>query len=43
MVEPRSPWRVREIQVVEHGVLEVRFIDDIDGTVDMRPLLNSDK
>ncbi|HXH39371.1 MAG TPA: DUF2442 domain-containing protein [Thermoanaerobaculia bacterium] len=42
-VEPRSPWRVRDLGIVEHGVLEIRFIDDTEGTVDMRALLNSDK
>lgn len=42
-VEPISPWRVREVRVVEHGVLEIRFVDDTKGTVDLRALLNSDK
>jgi len=42
-VEPGAPWRVREIRVVEHGVLNVRFVDDTEGTLDMRSLLNGDK
>jgi hypothetical protein len=41
-VEPSAPWRVREIRIVEHGVLAVRFIDRTEGTLDMRPLLNGD-
>jgi hypothetical protein len=42
-IEPNAPWRVREIRIVEHGVLNVRFIDETEGTLDMRPLLNSDR
>ena len=42
-VEPRAPWRVREIRVVEHGVLNVRFVDDTEGRLDMGSLLNGDK
>jgi hypothetical protein len=42
-VEPIAPWRVREVRIVEHGVLEVRFVDATKGTVDLRALLNSDK
>jgi len=42
-IEPSAPWRVREIRIVEHGVLKVCFIDGTEGTCDMRPLLNSDR
>ena len=42
-VEPSAPWRVRELQVIEHGVLAVWFVDGTKGTVDMRAFLNSDK
>lgn len=42
-VEPLASWRVREFQIVEHGVLTIRFVDGAEGTVDMRAFLNSDK
>jgi len=42
-VEPLAPWRVRDLQIVEHGVLAIRFVDGTEGTVDMRALLNSDR
>ena len=42
-IEPRSPWRVREIRILEHGVLAIRFVDGTEGTLDMRPLLNDGK
>jgi hypothetical protein len=35
-VEPIAPWCVREVRIVEHGVLEVRFVDATKGTVDLR-------
>jgi hypothetical protein len=36
-IEPAAPWRVRELRVVEHGVLDVQFVDGTRGTVDLRP------
>ena len=31
-IEPKASWRVREIRIVKHGVLNVRFLDDTEGT-----------
>jgi hypothetical protein len=42
-VQPLASWRVRDLRIVEHGVLAIRFVDGTEGTVDMRALLNSDK
>jgi hypothetical protein len=42
-VQPLASWRVRDLRVVQHGVLAIRFIDGTEGTVDMRALLTSDK
>jgi len=42
-VEPIAPWRVRDLRIVEHGLLAIRFADGTEGTVDMRALLNHDK
>jgi hypothetical protein len=38
-IETRAPWRVREVSVVEHGLLDVQFMDGTRGTVDLRPHL----
>ena len=38
-IEPRAAWRVRAVQVVDHGVLDVQFVDGTRGTVDLRPRL----
>lgn len=38
-IEPRAAWRVSTIRIIEHGLLEVTFMDETVGTVDMRPLL----
>jgi Protein of unknown function (DUF2442). len=38
-IEPSAAWRVRDVQVVVHGVLEVQFVDGTRGTVDLRPRL----
>jgi hypothetical protein len=38
-VAPRAPWRVRDLQVVAHGLLDVQFQDGTRGTVDLRPRL----
>jgi len=42
-IEPTVPWRVRDVRVVEHGLLTVRFVDGTEGNVDMRELLHSDR
>jgi hypothetical protein len=42
-VEPVASWRVRDLRIVEHGVLAIRFVDGTEGTVDMRAFLNSHK
>jgi hypothetical protein len=42
-VEPQASWRVRALQIIEHGVMAIWFVDGTEGTVDMRALLNSDK
>jgi len=42
-IEPTVPWRVKEVRVVDHGLLSVRFIDGTEGNVDMRELLDSDR
>ena len=42
-VEPRAPWRVEEVRVIEHGLLTVRFIDGTEGKVDLRELLRSER
>jgi hypothetical protein len=38
-VEPRAAWRVRDIRILEHGLLEVRFVDGTQGLADLRPFL----
>lgn len=42
-VEPRAAWRVRSIQILEHGLLEVRFVDGTEGLADMRPFLAGER
>src|SRR5438270_13966690 len=42
-IEPKVPWRVSDVRVVDHGVLTVRFVDGTEGDVDMRALLGSDR
>jgi hypothetical protein len=42
-IEPAVPWRVRNVRVIEHGLLDVQFVDDTRGTVDLRQFLLSDK
>jgi hypothetical protein len=41
-VEAIAPWRIREVRIVEHGVLAIRFVDGTEGTVDMRAFLISE-
>src|SRR5260221_6653579 len=38
-IEPRAAWRVRDVRVISHGVLDVQFVDGTRGTVDLRPRL----
>jgi hypothetical protein len=35
--------RDRQVRVIEHGVIEVEFVDGTRGHVDMRPFLNGEK
>jgi hypothetical protein len=42
-IEISAPWRVRQVRVVEHGVIDVEFVDGTRGQVDMRPFLNGEK
>jgi hypothetical protein len=42
-IEINTPWRVRQVRVIEHGVIEVEFVDQTRGRVDMRPFLNGEK
>ncbi len=42
-IVPRAPWRVSAARLVEHGLLAVEFVDGTGGSVDMRPLLESDR
>jgi Protein of unknown function (DUF2442) len=39
-INPRADWRVRNLRVVEHGVLDVQFADGTQGVVDLRPRLS---
>lgn len=41
-VEPSAPWRVTAIRIVEHGVLDVHFVDKTHGRLDMRAFLASE-
>jgi hypothetical protein len=34
-----TSWRVRDVRVLEHGVLDVQFVDGTQGVVDLRPRL----
>jgi hypothetical protein len=38
-IEPRAAWRVRDVRVIEHGVLDVQFVDGTHGIVDLRARL----
>jgi hypothetical protein len=38
-IVPGAPWRVRTVRVVDHGVLDVEFVDGVRGEVDLRPRL----
>jgi hypothetical protein len=39
-IVPRAAWRVRDVRVVDQGVLDVQFVDGTRGVVDLRPLLD---
>jgi hypothetical protein len=39
-IEPRAAWRVRDIRIIEHGVLNVHFVDGTQGIVDLRAYLS---
>lgn len=38
-IEARAAWRVRRVRIVEHGVLDVEFVDGVRGVVDLRSRL----
>ncbi len=38
-IEPRAAWRVRDVRVIEHGLLDVQFVDGTQGIVDLRARL----
>jgi len=40
-VRPKSPWRVRSVEVLPNYRLKVRFMDGIEGLVDMKELVFS--
>ena len=35
--------RIKSAEVVIHGVLKIKFLDDYEGVVDLRPLIASGK
>jgi hypothetical protein len=40
-IQPRMPWRVVEAQPLADFRLRVRFVDGLEGTVDMTALIHS--
>ena len=40
-IQPRMPWRVVEAQSLADFRLRVRFVDGLEGTVDMAALIHS--
>ena len=38
---PRSPWRVASVQVMDGHRLRLRFLDGLEGEVDMSRLVHS--
>ena len=40
-VQPRMPWRVVEVQPLSDFRLHVRFLDGLEGRVDMAALIHS--
>lgn len=40
-IQPRMPWRVAEAQPLADFRLRVRFVDGLEGTVDMSGLIHS--
>jgi hypothetical protein len=40
-IQPRMPWRVVEAHPLTDFRLHVRFVDDLEGTVDMAALIHS--
>jgi len=40
-VQPHMPWRVVEVQPLSDFRLHVRFVDGLEGTVDMAALVHS--
>jgi uncharacterized protein DUF4160/uncharacterized protein DUF2442 len=42
-IQPRAPWRIRAVHVIEHGLLDLEFNDGTRGTGDLRPFLASER
>lgn len=42
-VRPRMPWRVADVKALPKFQLRVRFVDGLEGTVDMARLIHSKK
>jgi hypothetical protein len=40
-IKPKSPWRVRSVDVLPDYRLRVRFMDGVEGFVDMKELVFS--
>ncbi len=40
-IQPRTPWRVVEVHPLSNFRLRVRFVDGLEGTVDMAGLVHS--
>jgi Protein of unknown function (DUF2442) len=40
-IQPRMPWRVIEVHPLSNFRLRVRFVDGLEGTVDMSALIHS--
>jgi hypothetical protein len=38
-IVPTAAWRVHTVRVVDHGVLDVQFVDGVRGEVDLRARL----
>ncbi|MDA8093488.1 MAG: DUF2442 domain-containing protein [Betaproteobacteria bacterium] len=41
VIVPRSPWRVASVEALPDYRLNVRFLDGMEGTVDMSALVRS--
>ena len=41
-ITPSVPWRLKKVEPLSGYRLKVRFLDDLEGTVDMSRLISSD-